>query len=81
MDGDFVCVANGHDALIWNWRDNTHGLVLTETGLSEVGSPDIFSSLCNPLIDFTNISNLRTRPSSGRPTTSLNFVPILAARG
>lgn len=81
LDGDFVCVANGHDALIWNWRDNTHGIVPTETGLNEVGFHYVSRFFCHPFSDLINISHPRTRPSSGRPITSLNFVQIPAARG
>lgn len=37
LDGDFVCVGKGRDALIWNWRQDTHGSVKTDSGLGEVG--------------------------------------------
>lgn len=36
LDGDFVCIADVDHALVWNWRENTHGVVMTETGLSDV---------------------------------------------
>lgn len=80
LDGDFICVGNGRDALVWNWRQNTHGVVKTDSGLGEVGLRYLISFIKGSVSLFLSCISVPRAPLySDRRITSHSFKLVALA--